>query len=488
MPDPALIEALRVFIGDTVRAWNVPGASVGIVQDGQVILCEGFGRRNLAANQPVTCDTLFQIGSCTKAFTAMALALLVDAGDLEWDTPIRAYLPTFRLQDPVATDQMTARDLLTHRSGLPAHDLVWVSSHASRRELFDRLRYLEPNCAFRSLFQYSNLMYMVAGMLVSEIAGMSWEAFTQTRIFDRLGMTHSNFSTVAMRQAPDFATPYEERNGVPTEIPFFEADGENFAVGPAGSINSSGRDMVKWLQVHLNKSQSGGEPFVSDHNLEEMHRPHIPWPDPTQRRLGYTLSSYGLGWEVHSHKGRVLVGHGGGIDGFRSRISFLPDAGVGVVVLTNLTMTPAAQIISLGIYDRLLNLQPTDWTARFRQIQDETKAATAAERERLAAQRRSGTRPSHPIEDYLGEYAHPGYGLLSIRREENGLQLALNDRLAMPLRHYHYDIFQNHSETGDLVVNVGFVTDWSGAIARVVAQLQPGMQDIMFQRVPGTLG
>ena len=481
-----MLEQLRGFIGDTLREWQVPGASVGIVQDGRVMLCEGFGTRDLENGWPVTEDTLFQIGSCTKAFTAMALGLLVDNGKLEWDTPIQEYLPAFRLRDPVATAQMTARDLLTHRSGLPAHDLVWVSSNASRDELFRRLRHLEPSCPFRTTLQYSNLMYMVAGILVESIAGMSWEHFTRTRIFDRLGMAQSNFSTVETRQSSNFAAPHSERKGIVREIPFFEADGEKYAVGPAGSINSTAREMVPWLQLHISHGMIGGEPFISAKNLDEMYRPHIVWLDPLPRQLGYKLSSYGFGWEVHLHKGQVLIGHGGGIDGFRTRMSFLPDANVGVVVLSNLTESPAPQIITLGIYERLLNLDRTDWSARFRRILDETQAAAAHERARLAREQKLGTHPSHPLADYLGDYEHPGYGILSIRQAGDALRLALNDRLTTTLRHCHYDIFQAQSAQGGTVARVSFFTDWQGNISQVAAALQPGVDDIVFTRLPST--
>lgn len=485
--DKFSISEFREFVSTTLQQWHVPGLAVAVVKDGQVILCEGFGQRDIDHNLPVTAETLFPIASCTKAFTAMTVGLLVDAGKLDWDKPVRDYLPTFKLQDAFATERMTARDLLTHRSGLPRHDLMWYGSNCSRREIFDRLRYLEPNRDFRSVFQYQNIMYMVAGLLVGEIAGTSWEQFVQSQIFNRLGMHHSNLSTVVTQQSSDYATPYTYSDGQIKEIPFFEADGEKDAMGPAGNIISSASDMAKWLQVHLNRGQFEGGQFISEINLAQMHTPHI-FVDNIQARsrFGFEFTSYGLGWGMHSYKGCFLVQHGGSINGFASYTSLMPREDVGVVVLSNadVSYNPVPTIISYTLYDRLLGLEPTDWNAQTKPFYDEVVTAEKRSEEKSDSERKPGTQPSHPIEAYLGDYEHPGYGVVSIRDTDGQLKMVVNNKLTLIMEHYHYDIFEADLKVTDLSLKLSFLNDQKGNISQVAIQMEPMVKDIIFTRRP----
>ncbi len=477
------LATLPAFIAETLDLWNVPGAAVAVVKADEILLCEGFGWRNTASQLPVTANTLFPIASCTKAFTAATLALLVDEGKLDWDTPIREYLPTFRLQDAFASERMTARDLLSHRSGLPRHDLMWYASRYTRQEIFDRLRYLEPSRDFRTAWQYQNMMYMVAGLLVTAISGSSWEAFVQQRIFDLLGMSSSNFSTVATQQSPDFATPYQELHGQLGAIPFFTNDGEKDAMGPAGSIIATVNDMARWLRIHVNGGKYQGEPFISANSLEQMHSPHMVINDATARqRFGSELSSYGLGWFIHVHKGQVLLHHGGNIDGFSALTSFLPREQLGVVVLTNAQRNGVPSVISYTVYDRLLGLAATDWNARFKSFYDDIKAAEAQSKTRSVQKRQATAPPSHPIAAFTGEYEHPAYGVMAIRQVDGQLQLVLNDKFTLPLNHYHYDYFEGYFERFDLLLKVAFSSDANGNIAQAAVQLEPAVKDIVFVR------
>jgi CubicO group peptidase (beta-lactamase class C family) len=477
----------REFVERTLKLWHVPGVAVAVIKNGEVILCEGFGLRNVAKNLPVTSDTVFPIASCTKAFTAMCVGLLVDEGKLNWDKPVRDYMPDFKLKDTFATEHMTPRDLLTHRSGLPRHDLMWYASNFSRSEVFDRLQYLEPNRDFRYTFQYSNIMYMVAGLLVGKIAGTSWERFVQTRIFDWLGMDYSTLSTVVTQQSHDFATPYLYRDKHVKEIPFFEADGEKDAIGPAGNINSCVSDMAKWLRVHLNRGKIGEEQFISEGNLEQMHTPHIFVDDPQARnRFGYEFTSYGLGWGMRSHKGQVLVQHGGAMDGFASFASLMPAHNVGIVVLSNADAhyNPIPNIVAYTIYDRLVDLKPTDWNALFKPLYNELVGGEEHSKEKSSTERKADAEPSHPVESYLGDYEHPGYGVISIRKEKTQLKMVMNDKLILPLKHYHYDIFEANIEKWDYRLKLSFSTDLKGNIAQIAVQMEPLAKDVVFLRKP----
>ena len=230
-----------------LKDFNCVGFAIAVIKDGQVTFAKGYGLRDQKSNQPVTAKTLFAIGSSTKSFTVTSLGVLVDQGKLDWDKPVRSYLPDFQLMDPVASEHMTPRDLVTHRSGLPRHDRMWINSPLSRQEIFERLRFLEPNKDFRASFQYQNHMFMTAGYLAGRVSGMSWEDHVRKVIFEPLGMSSTNFSVAGMERAPDHSQPYSLVKEQIREVPFRNID----TIGPAGSINSNVEDMAKYVIMHM---------------------------------------------------------------------------------------------------------------------------------------------------------------------------------------------------------------------------------------------
>ncbi len=476
---------LESFIQQTLEQWHVPGVAVAVIKDGQTILCDGFGSRNLAQNLPVTADTLFPIASCTKAFTATCLALLVDEGKLEWDKPVRHYLPAFKLHDPHATELMTPRDLLCHRSGLPRHDVMWYAANFTRQAVFDRLRHLEPSASFRGTWQYQNIMYMVAGLVIQEVTGQTWEAFIKQRIFDVLGLGRTNTSTTVAQADDNHSRPYLYRDELLREVPYYGAD-ENEATGPAGTINSCVSEMARWLTVHLNHGQWGDKNLVSRHNLGEMHKPHFFIDDPQAReRLGFDFYSYGLGWFMYSYKGQMLLEHGGNLDGFSSLVSFIPRHNIGIVVLSNGEGSHNAipHTLSFTIYDRLLGLEPTDWNGRYMALYKEMHTAQKESKSKTAEERRPST-PSHALEEYVGEYEHPGYGVYAVRPRSDALELVANNKTVMPMTHYHYDIFEARFEAFEMSIKLTFRTDEKGHIGGFYAQLEPSVGELQFSRRP----
>jgi CubicO group peptidase (beta-lactamase class C family) len=477
-------EEFNAFMQQTLELWHVPGAAVAVVKDGHVILSEGYGLRDIDHNLPANADTLFPIASCTKAFTAMCVGLLVDEGRLEWDKPLRDYLPTFKLQDHFASEHMTPRDLLCHRSGLPRHDLLWYASNFKRKEVFDRLKYLESNRDFRSTFQYQNMMFMVAGLLVEQVSGIPWEAFVKRRIFDKVGMPRTSTSTTVAQEDANHSQPYVYRHDQLKEMPFYVQD-EHQAIGPAGAIMSCVNEMARWLVVHTNGGKIDGQQFISANNLAEMHKPHIFVDDAMGRqRFGFEFSSYGLGWSLKSFKGQVLVEHGGNINGFSSLVSFLPRQNLGVVVLSNGegVNNPIPTTISYTLYDRLSGLEPTDWNSKFKELYEEFHKGEEQSKQQTVQEKRQ-VPPSHPIEDYLGEYEHPAYGIYTVRKDGDTLQVVANDMLVMALEHYHYDIFEATNEILDMRVKLSFSTDLKGNIAGFSTQLEPMVKDIYFTRL-----
>ncbi len=318
------------FVRQTMQDWKIQGLAVAVVQDGRVIFSQGFGQRDAAHALPVTEQTLFPIASCTKAFTTAALGILADQGKLDWNAPVRTYLPAFKLYDAFATERMTARDLVTHCSGLPRHDLMWYNSTAAREDLFERLRYLEPTKDFRSFWQYQNLMYMAAGHLVSQIAGQSWEEFVRQAIFDRLDMVNSNFDiSETAQKAADFSHAYKEENDEVKEIPFYAAQG---AVAPAGAIVSNIDEMSRWVMMHMNKGKYNDVQIVSENQIALLHSPQMIIPERSQF-AETPYASYAFGWCVQPYRGHPMIHHSGGIDGFSSFTSLFPGDNFGMVVL-----------------------------------------------------------------------------------------------------------------------------------------------------------
>ena len=438
-PRTASLDGIDVFIEAQMKEWKVPGMSLAIVQGGKIVLSKGYGFRDVEKKLPVTTKSLFAIGSITKSFTVTVMGMLADEGKMEWDKPVREYLPRFRLYDPLASERMTLRDLVTHRSGLPRHDALWYNSPLTRPELFERLRYLEPSKDFRERYQYNNLMFMSAGILAQELSGMRWEDLVRERIFKPLGMASSNFSVVDSQKSDDFAQPYALAKEELKKVPFRNID----QVGPAGSINSSAEDMSRYLLLHMNRGRIEGRQLLSEANALQMQTPQMVIQGPlTFKELGYT--SYGMAFTIGAYQGHTMVQHGGAIDGFLALLTFLPQGNVGIVVLTNGSGTPFTNVMNFNVMDRLLGLEKVDWSTRYRERQRKQQAAEEAAKQKGYTAPRPGTKPSHEIKEFAGDYEHPGYGILRIDIEGDALKLTYND-ITSPLRHYHYDIFESRS-------------------------------------------
>jgi len=472
------LQGFEDFVRTTMQDWKLQGLAIAIVKDGEVISSKGFGLRDAASGLEVTPQTLFPIASCTKAFTTTAMAILVDEGKLDWDTPVRSYIPTFKLYDPFTTERITPRDLVTHRSGLPRHDLVWYNSSASRRQLFDRLQYLEPSKDFRAVWQYQNLMYMAAGYLIQQITGQTWEEFVQQRIFDPLGMASSNFSIVeTAEKATDFSHPYREEKDEVKEIPFYAAQG---AIGPAGAIVSNISDMSKWVLLQLNKGKYGDTQIVSEAQLAQLHFPQMVIPE-TSNYTEIAYSSYGMGWAVTTYRGHPMINHSGGIDGFSTLTTFFPQDAIGIVVLANMGGTPISGILTFNAFDRLLGMDEVPWSERSKKEREEFKAASEKGKEKSETDRVPGTTPSHPLDAYTGDFEHPGYGTLSVQLDGDQLQITYNS-MVFPLKHYHYDIFEFTLEKWEMNFKVSFLTNVKGDIDTLTAPLEPTVKDIVFKR------
>jgi CubicO group peptidase (beta-lactamase class C family) len=387
---------------------QIPGVAVGVVERGHLAFARGFGYRDVDEHLPVTPDTLFPLGSCSKTFTATAIALLADEGRIALDAPVRTYLPDFSLQDPMASATLTPRDLLTHRSGLPRHDLFWYQAPFSRDELYGRLRFLEPSGPPRTQWRYNSLMFVVAGRIVEKVSGESWESFVEARILSPLDMRRTLLSPEAMETDPDHASPYAVHDGRVRKIPLLKGLS---AIAPAGAVQTSVRDLARWLTFHATRSPG----LLGESMWRELHRPQAEMPESDQPEVQHRY--YALGWIHESYRGHPLVAHNGSIDGFMVHMGFLPETGQGLILLMNRDFaTEALMALAYSAYDRLLGLEPLDWDGRLKEMP-------------TSLQKVRDTALDFPIEEVVGRYEHPAYGALTVRAE--------GDRLVMQFRNLH---------------------------------------------------
>lgn len=483
------LEDYGQLVQGMIDAWRVPGLAVAIVKDGEVIYQKGFGFRDREKKLPVTEDTLFAIGSSTKAFTTFVMGTLVDEGKLDWDKPVSTFLPGFKLYDRTATELMTPRDLVTHRSGLPRHDLSWYNAtDLTRKELVARLPYMKPTYGLRERFQYNNFMFLTAGYLVEQVTGKSWEDNVRERIFEPLGMTGANFSVEDSQKAADFALPYAQEGDQPEDesiklIPFRVITN----MGPAGSINASVRDMAKWVEVHLSGGKVGDKQIIGAATLADIHSPHMVI-DQAAERPELSQPSYGMGWFIDSYRGHQRVEHGGNIDGFSALVTLLPQDGLGVVILTNKNGTGVPELLVRHTIDRLLKLEPSiNWNGEALALRESARAELKKGEAKKEEMRRPGTKPAHKLEEYAGDYFHPAYGTLRVEVAGKNLQVTYN-HMTSPLEHWHYETWNGVKDVEPPVFEDQkflFETDTRGNVVAVKTDFEPTLAEgITFEKKP----
>ncbi len=442
---------LDAWVARSMQTFGVPGLSVAIVKDGKVVVAKGYGVRKLGETTPVDENTLFGIGSNSKAFTTACLAMLVDEGKIAWDDPVYQRLPDFRMYDPYVSHEMTIRDLLTHRSGMGLGEgdlLFFPHTTYTREDVIHQLRYMKPASSFRSRFAYDNLLYMTAGQIIPAVTGTSWDDFVRQRIFVPLGMSNSNVSTTAFRPGQNVAYPHSKVDGKLQVVPFENLDN----AGPAGSINSSAADMAKWVLLQLNRGKlldREGRLF-SEAQSQEMWSPQtilpIGDPPPPLAALKPDFSDYALGWMVRDYRGRRLVAHTGGVIGYVSRVMLVPRENLGVVILTNAMEGGAFESILYHVLDQYLQLPPTDWIAAYKAATDmRDKNAKAVEEQQNTAHN-AASHSSLAVEKYAGTYEDAWYGTVTMRMENGHLVLSFDHTPEMvgDLEHWQYDTFQAH--------------------------------------------
>lgn len=476
--DRTVTRAMAVFA--------VPGMAIAIVKDGKVVYAKGYGVREIGKPAPVDTDTVFQIGSNTKAFTAAGLAILVDAGKIGWDDKVVDLLPQFQLHDAWVTREFTVRDLLTHRSGLGpgAGDLMFYpATDFTRAEIIHSLRYLKPAASFRSRFDYDNLLYMVAGEVIAAVAGQSWEDFTERQIFQPLLMRSCAANYERLEDRSNLAAAHAMVSGKLVSLPAEKIT----VIGAAGTINCSVNDMTKWLLTQLSAGRApGGAPLFSAARSTEMwSMKTIKAVDPDLAALTRThFSGYGLGWDLQDTFGRKRVSHTGGVPGMVTWVSMIPELRLGVLVFTNQQNGVAMEVVGNQILDAYLGAPGRDWVDMGVAF-EARRAAAAKDIERSVAEAAAAaSSPPLPLGAYAGRYVDPWRGEAMVREEGGALvlQFSRTEALKGALAPYRGNVFivRWNDRSLDADAYVRFEQGFSGDVEGMTLQAISPATDFSF--------
>jgi len=475
-----------------LKEFHTAGFVVAVVEKNKIVYSKGFGYRNYESKLPVTTNTLFAIGSCTKAFTSSLLGLLRQENKIDFDKPVRNYLPELKFYNDELNNKVTLRDMMCHRTGLPRHDYSWYFfTTPSRDSLIQRIQYLEPSAGLREKWQYNNFMFLVQGAVAEKITGKTWEENIKQRIFQPLGMTTSMFSVDEMKKNEDAAIGYGlEKDTVISKTDYFHID----AMGPAGSINSNANEMSNWVMTWLNHGKFNGKQILPDSYVTEAMSAQMAIGGssslPAKEHPDLFLADYGFGWILSSYRGHFSVGHGGNIDGFSASTSFFPTDSVGIVVLVNQSNSGVTSVVRNIMADRVLKLKQTDWTTDLKKALEKNRLnAIAGEKAKISG-RKPNTKPTHELKDYSGLFKNSGYGVMDVYVSHDSLFVSFGDH-NLWLRHYHYDMFEpiareaNGFDTTETNLPAQFQMNLAGDIESVSFPFEPALKDpITFSRIP----
>ena len=453
-PSSASKPALDAFAHQAMQTFDTPGMAV-VVVDGDTVTTHGYGVRKLGAPDKVDAHTIFPIGSNTKAFTAAALAILVDEGKLHWDDRLVDKLPGFRMYDAYASSEMTVTDLLVHRSGLGLGEgdlMMFPTSDRTRAELVHDIRFLKPVHSFRANWDYDNVLYIVAGELVEAVSGQRWEEFVQQHILDPLGM-HDTQVSIDTR-VPDQVSLHA-KNSTPVRGAGKQAllttvmTGSVFA--PAGALQVSAADMGRWLRLQLQRgAMDDGKRVFSEAASQALWTPQtlIPIrPAPAPILLAQPqFQAYALGLEVQDYRGHKIITHLGGVLGGISAVVIIPERHAAFAIMLNSEDVGALFAMREHLLDSLLGLPSPDWIASYKQVFDGITARSMAALKAHGAAAHPERGPSLPLSGYAGVYRDSWYGAATIRQGNGALSMSFDRTPGLHgvLEHVQYDTFRTH--------------------------------------------
>jgi CubicO group peptidase (beta-lactamase class C family) len=475
------------YMEQTLKDWNTPGIGVGIVVNDKLVFAKGYGYRDYEKKLPFTPTTLCQIASNSKLFTAVSAGMLVEEGKLTWDKPVRESVPTIQFYNDQLNNNVTLRDMLAHRTGVTRHDSIWFRSPFTRKELFEKLKYLEPQEPMREIFLYNNLMYAGAGQIIELKSGKRWEDFVREKIFAPLDMKTTTFTISDMTQHADHGVPYKEKRDSFElyKIPYYE---DTEGIAPAGAIISNIDELSHWLIALMNDGKYNGKQVLPANVLKATLQPAIGLPNTLGEALGYwelLNPAYGMGRQTAAYRGHLMTFHGGDLPGFHSQISFMPNDKIGVIVLViSDHSAPLYNIVSYNVYERLLGMDQTQWSQRQLARRLAGKKAGTEARAKAGGDRVPNTKPSHALADYAADYENPAYGILKIGLKGDSLQFGLHE-FQFPMSHFHYDRFDTPDDEEYGRFSVNFRTNPQGDIDSAVISLDES--EVVFTRKPEAL-
>lgn len=464
------LQMIDKYIQSAMKDWQMPGFAVAIVKNDSVVFSKGYGVKNIRTKEPVDENTLFMIASCSKAFTTAALATLVDRGKIKWDDQVINYLPSFQMYDTWVTQEITIRDLVTHRSGLETFsgDILWLGSTYDSKEIIRRARYLKPASSFRSKYGYQNILYSAAGSIIPAVTDTSWSDYLKAHFFTPLGMNRSVTSINEMKNNGNYAFPHKIINGnVTTYNDFWTIE----TVAPAGAINSSAADVTKWIRLQLMKGKFGSKQIFSERQANEM------WFNQTAMQT----ANYGLGWFIRYFNGKKLIYHSGGMPGMISDVSIIPEDNFGLVILSN-AETGMVTAIRNYVIEVFINKEPKDWNKTMLENWQKREEGFAIENKRREDVRVKDTKPSLPLEKYCGTYEDKMYGRAEVSLKDGKLfmQFVPTPLFRGILHHYHFDTFYIDWEDDFLTRGwIKFDMNFNADIKRFTIEV-PNSPDFVF--------
>jgi CubicO group peptidase (beta-lactamase class C family) len=485
-------DGLDTAFARVLKDWHAAGFAVAVVEKNKVVYAKGFGYRDLENKKPVTPNTLFAIGSCTKAFTASLLGMLRDKDLVDFNKPVRNYLPDLKFYNNTMNDNILLKDLMCHRTGLPRHDYSWYYfTTNSRDSLMKRIEFMEPTYGVREKWQYNNFMFLLQGMIAEKLTGKTWEENVQEKIFNPLGMVRSNFSVDSMVVNSDASLGYYVKNdSVIKQLDYYRIN----TMGPAGAINSSVTEMANWVTTWINGGKFNGTQIIPETYVPEALSSQmvIDGSLPDKEMPDVHISNYGYGWFIASYRGHYRDEHGGNINGFSASTCIYPSDSVGIIVLSNQNGSAVPSVVRNLVADRVLGLKYIDWETYLHSRADSAKAKAKKAEATAVPNRKPDTHPSHDLKDYQGIYSNKAYGSMEVFLKNDSLFIQLPGEKLWWLRHHHYDYFDffekdEHEYTFD-TSGAGdplqFTTGANGDIESIYIGLEPGLKPMVFDRAP----
>ena len=465
------------YMSKVLTDWNEPGAGVAVIYKGELVLVKGYGYRDYGNKLPVTKNTLFQIASNTKLFTTVAAGMLVEEGVFNWDKPITESVPELEFYNDFLNNNVTLRDMLGHKTGISRHDMIWFQSDFSRKELFERIRYLEPSIPLRQDFIYNNLMYTAVGYSIELRTGKTWEEYVKENIFTPLEMNSTVFSITEMQKSNDHGVPYNEKRDTTLlyKIPLKE---DGASVGPAGSIITSLDDLSHWVIALMNEGKYKNKEVIPESIIDETLKPGIAFRNSELEEKGYKErlnSTYGMARNIEIYKGNVLTKHGGAMPGFHSQVIMLPYDDIGIITFSigDHGASLGNTIIGYNLVDRLLGLEQTDWNGRRLTDHIKRKESGQKARSQVGFDHIEGTSPTHAIRDYVGVFTNEAYGDFRVIYKNDSLFFNFRNT-TLPLTHYHYNRFDTTNDEDFGKWSINFSISPQGEVSAAVISIDEG--------------